>query len=114
MKKKNTKDLRSEIVALITSYVNKGDYQIQLAKYAYGADGYCDGSVTIGGKCFDCSFNKQGYICWFGMKDIMGAMTELTTKLCNEVNKLIAEHQEETKEQRIEELEKELKELKGE
>jgi hypothetical protein len=114
MKKSNKKDLRSEIVALITCYFNKGDYSIELKKYAYGADNYCDGAVTIGGMRFGCSFHKQGYICWFDMGDMMRGVVGLNRKLWEEVDKLIAEHQEETKEQRIEELEKELKELKGE
>jgi hypothetical protein len=112
--KKKTKDLRSEIVALITSYVNKGDYSIELKKYAYGADNYCDGAVTIGGSRFKCSFHKEGYICWLDMRDIIRDMVDLNNKLWKEASKLIAEHQEEIKEQRIKELEKELKELKGE
>jgi hypothetical protein len=41
-------------------------------------------------------------------------MVDLNNKLWKEASKLIAEHQEEIKEQRIKELEKELKELKGE
>ena len=112
--KKKTKDLRSEIVALIVSYFNKGDYNIELKEYAYGADGYCDGAVTIGGLRFRCSFHKQGYICWFGEVNPILNIEELKNRLCNEVSKLIAEHQEDFKEQRIKELEKELKELKGE
>jgi hypothetical protein len=111
---KKKKDLRSEIVALIMSYFNKGDYSIELKEYAYGADNYCDGSVTIGGLRFNCAFHKKGYICWFGEVNPIFNIEKLTNKLCDEVNKLIAEHQEETKEQRIKELEKELKELKGE
>ena len=112
--KKKTKDLRSEIVALIVSYFNKGDYNIELKEYAYGADNYCDGAVTIGGLRFRCSFNKKGYICWFGEVSPIFNIEKFTKKLCDEVNKLIAEHQEETKKQKIEALEKELKELKGE
>ena len=112
--KKKTKDLRSEIVALIVSYFNKGDYNIELKEYAYGADNYCDGAVTIGGLRFRCAFHKLGYICWFGLVSPIFDNEKLTNKLCNEVNKLIAEHQEETKKQKIEALEKELKELKGE
>ena len=112
---KKTKGLADVIVELVSDYVDKGDYSIQLNKCAYDYNGYCDGSVTIGGMRISCSFNKEGYICWFGnWAHIFEDMKKLERKLCREVSKMIEGNYEEIRKQRIKELEKELKILKGE
>lgn len=102
------------IVGLISDYVDRGDYSIQLEKYEYESNGYCDGSVIIGGMSCRCSFNKDGYIFWLGdLKHILDDMTSLERKLCKEANEMIDANSEEAKKERIKKLEKELKILKG-
>lgn len=112
---KKTKELADAIVELISSYVDRGDYSIQLEKYEYESNGYCDGSVIIGGMSCRCSFNKDGYICWLGgLKLVLDDMKSLERKLCREAKEMIEGNCEEIRKQRIKELEYKLKELKGE
>ena len=110
-----TKGLKNEILLLISSYFKNGDYQIQLNKYAYDSNGYCDGFVIIGGMSFRCSFNKGGYMCWFtNMNRILEDDEQMVMRLCREASEMIDANYEEAKKERIEKLEKELKILKGE
>ena len=110
-----TKGLKSEILSLISSYFKNGDYQIQLNKYAYDSNGYCDGFVIIGGVSFRCSFNKGGYMCWFAnWNRFFEDDEQMNRKLCREASEMIDANYEEEKKKRIEKLEKELKLLKGE
>lgn len=96
----------------------ENDYSLVLDEYRYKADGYVGATLNFGGYVLRCSINhdRKGYVCWHcsgTMENLMRNLPHIERKLVAQANRLIKEHAEEYKQQRIMELEQELQQLKS-
>ena len=121
MKKEDYESLGT-LEKMIYDYLEKAlyenDYTIKLDEYRYRHDGYVSATVTFGGYIIRCSINHErgGYICWHcgnAMEKLMRNLPHIERKLVAQANRIIKENEAAYKQQRIIELENELKVLKS-
>lgn len=110
------------IYDFIKESFQKGEYEIKKERDYYDEDGYVRCFLILGGYSFECSVNKDGYICWHcekQIKELIKNETIIIETICKDVDEYIksAEISEadaliKEKERKIAELEAELKRLK--
>ena len=125
--KKETYESLGAFQKLIYDFIKKsfqkGEYEIKKESDYYDEDGYVRCYLILGGYSFECSVNKDGFICWHCEKQIEKLIkneTIITDTICKEVDEYIKSSAiSETdalikdKERKIAELKAELKRLKG-
>ena len=117
MKKEDYEKL-GELERLIYDHLlaafRENQYTLELEGKRFGNDNYINVCVTICGLKLRCAVNENNYIAWYcgwPMNDLLTAVPHLVRKICAQVKRILRENEEVYRQQRIEELQKELEEL---
>ena len=112
MEKELLCELEKLILDYITQAVEKNEFEVKLDGKTFNLDGYCDGSVVIGGVEFRCAFNKKGYICWLTEWEQYLRAVNADKKFLDVAMKMVKEKEADYRKERIKELQKEINKLK--
>ena len=113
MEKELLGGLEQLILDYITQAVEKKEFEIKLDGKTITNTGYIDGRVIIGGVEFRCSFNKNGYICWFTEWENYIRKVKVDTIFLDVAMKIIKENSAKYRQERIKELQEEINKLKN-
>lgn len=99
---------------LLAAFKENG-YTLELDGEMFEDDGYLYAVVTICGMRLRCAVNEKNYICWFcgePMNRLMDGVPHLVRKICAQTKRMVRANEAEWRRHRIEQLQKELDELK--
>lgn len=91
-------------------------YTISLESGCFASDGYLDAKIIICGIEVRCAINERGFICFHcgeHLEKVFGLIPHFVRKIVAQTKRMIRENEPKLRQQRINELEEELKKLKA-
>ena len=107
-------DLQKSIYLYLEKAVYESNYTLEIDGFRYDINGYVGATLTIGGYNIRVSINQKRYCCWHcdrSMEDLIGKVPHIKARMTAHANRLMRENLAKYREQRIKQLQDELKEL---